>query len=107
MGNILSLQRLGLHNNHTYDEIDNLSYSYNGNQVIKIDDDAVDPVYNGCFNFKDGADEDIEYEYDQNGNLTMDLNREICSIEYNCLNLPERVDFGDDSFILYTYNAKG
>ena len=65
MGNILNLQRLGLHNNHTYDVIDDLSYTYNGNQVVKIDDDAVDPVYNGCFNFKDGADEDAEYEYDQ------------------------------------------
>jgi hypothetical protein len=66
--------------------IDDLSYTYNGNQVIRIDDDAEDPVYNGCFNFNDGADEDTEYEYDQNGNLTMDLNREICSIAYNCLN---------------------
>ena len=42
-----------------------------------------------------------------NGNLTMDLNREIWSIDYNCLNLPESVSFGDDSYILYTYNAKG
>ena len=87
--------------------IDDLSYTYNGNQVIKIDDDAVDPVYNGCFNFKDGADEDIEYEYDQNGNLTMDLNREICSIAYNCLNLPQRIDYQDGSYVLYTYNAGG
>ena len=78
-----------------------------GNQVIKIDDDAVDPVYNGCFNFNDGADEDVEYDYDQNGNLTMDLNREICSISYNCLNLPQRVDFQDGSYVLYTYNAGG
>lgn len=107
MGNILSLQRNGLHDNNTYDVIDDLSYTYNGNQVIKIDDDAVDPVYNGCFNFKDGADEDIEYEYDQNGNLTMDLNREICSIAYNCLNLPQRIDYQDGSYVLYTYNAGG
>ena len=89
------------------DVIDDLSCTYNGNQVIKIDDDAVDPVYNGCFNFKDGADEDIEYDYDGNGNLTMDLNREICSISYNCLNLPQRIDYQDGSYVLYTYNARG
>ena len=92
MGNILSLQRMGLHNNNTYDAIDDLSYTYNGNQVIRIDDDAEDPVYNGCFNFNDGADEDTEYEYDQNGNLTKDLNRDIWCIDYNCLNLPESVN---------------
>ena len=37
----------------------------------------------------------------------MDLNREICSIAYNCLNLPQRVDFQDGSYVLYTYNAGG
>lgn len=75
------------------DVIDDLSCTYNGNQVVRIDDGAEDPVYNGCFNFNDGADEDVEYDYDGNGNLTMDLNREICSISYNCLNLPQRVGF--------------
>jgi hypothetical protein len=44
--------------------------------------------------------------YFSNGNLTMDLNREIWSIDYNCLNLPESVSFGDDSYIL-SYNTKG
>jgi hypothetical protein len=34
-------------------------------------------------NFRDGADEDIEYEYDANGNMTKDLNRQICNIDYN------------------------
>lgn len=31
----------------------------------------------------------------ENGKLTKDLNRGICGIEYNCLNLPMRVDFTD------------
>lgn len=57
--------------------------------------------------FRDGADEDIEYEYDANGNMTKDLNRQICNIEYNCINLPSRVDFLDGSRVLYTYDAKG
>lgn len=31
----------------------------------------------------------------ENGNQTKDLNRGICGIRYNCLNLPMRVDFTD------------
>ena len=107
MGNILSLHRNGLHNNHTFDEIDNLTYTYEGNQLIKVDDSAQDPIYKDCFDFKDGADEDIEYEYDANGNMTKDLNHGICNIEYNCINLPSRVEFLDGSRVLYTYDAKG
>ena len=30
-----------------------------------------------AFDFHDGADEDVEYEYDSNGNMTVDLNRGI------------------------------
>jgi RHS repeat-associated protein len=90
-----------------FDEIDNLTYTYNGNQLIKVDDSAQEPIYKDCFDFKDGADEDIEYEYDANGNMTKDLNHGICNIEYNCINLPSRVDFLDGSRVLYTYDAKG
>ena len=59
------------------------------------------------FDFKDGADEDIEYVYDANGNMTKDLNRQICNIDYNYINLPSRVDFLYGSKVLYTYDANG
>ena len=39
----------------------------------------------GVFNFKDGANEELEYEYDKNGNLVKDLNKNISKIEYNLL----------------------
>ena len=43
---------------------------------IIIVDDAVDgPFYAGAFHFVDGADEEYEYSYDENGNMTKDLNR--------------------------------
>ena len=45
----------------------------------------------GVFNFKDGANEELEYEYDKNGNLVKDLNKNISKIEYNLLNLPSKV----------------
>ena len=107
MGNILSLRRQGLHDDGAYDEIDNLRYTYSGNQIVRVEDSAIDPVYKDCFTFTDGTDEETEYEYDENGNLTKDLNRGICGIEYNCLNLPLRVDFVDGSRITYAYDGGG
>lgn len=107
MGNILSLHRQGLHDDGAYDEIDNLKYTYDGNQVVRVEDSAIDPVYKDCLTFVDGSEDETEYEYDENGNLTKDLNRGICVIEYNCLNLPSGVDFTDGSRITYTYDGGG
>lgn len=42
-----------------------------------------DPTWQGAFNFMDGADQQTEYEYDENGNLTKDLNKNILRITYN------------------------
>ena len=107
MGNILSLKRNGLQDGGTYGLIDNLTYTYQGNQVVKIDDQVEDPTYKGVFNFKDGANEEIEYEYDKNGNLVKDLNKNISKIEYNLLNLPSKITFGDGKTITYVYDASG
>ena len=107
MGNILSLKRNGLQDGGTYGLIDNLTYTYQGNQVVKIDDQVEDPTYKGVFNFKDGANEEIEYEYDKNGNLVKDLNKNISKIEYNLLNLPSKITFGDGKAITYVYDATG
>ena len=75
MGNILSLRRQGLHDDGVCDVIDDLKYTYDGNQVIRVGDSAIDPVYKDCFTFVDGSEEDTEYEYDENGNMNKDLNR--------------------------------
>lgn len=107
MGNILSLKRNGLQDGGTYGLIDNLTYTYQGNQVVKIDDQVEDPTYKGVFNFKDGANEEIEYEYDKNGNLVKDLNKNISKIEYNLLNLPSKITFGNGKTITYVYDALG
>ncbi len=107
MGNIVSLRRNGLHDDGTHGEIDNLRYMYDGNKVTRVDDSAIDPVYKDCFTFVDVADGETEYEYDENGNMTKDLNRGICRIGYNCLNLPSEVDFTDGSRIAYAYDGGG
>ena len=63
--------------------------------------------YAGAFHFADEASQSVEYENDDNGNMTKDLNRGITGITYNALNLPSVVSFADNSYIEYTYSADG
>ena len=116
MGNILSLRREGLLNSGNYGTIDDLTYSYKGNQVVKIDDAAEEsPSYKAAMHFRDYADEETEYTYDANGNMLTDSNKGITSIDYNVLDLPQcistksRVLFKENSndTIYYTYSADG
>ena len=39
--------------------------------------------------------------------MTQDLNKNICSIEYNLLNLPTKISFTDGSTVKYSYSADG
>lgn len=107
MGNITSLSRNGLLDDGSYGLIDDLTLSYDGNQLMAVSDDGDDPTYNNAWNFMDGSDSEIEYEYDANGNVTKDLNRNILSILYNTLNLPSVIEFASGKTIKYTYSADG
>lgn len=84
-GSIERLQRYGKKNNGTFGLIDDLTYSYNGNQIKAISDKAGSLLYDGSFDFKDGANADVEYFYDANGALIKDLNKGISNIEYDVL----------------------
>ena len=106
MGNMLTLVRNGSQDSG-FGAIDDVTFTYNGNQLIKADDDATDPTYAGAFNFVDGAGASIEYEYDLNGNMTKDLNKNISSIQYNCLNLPQEISFSNGNMIKYAYSSNG
>jgi hypothetical protein len=64
--------------------IDNLTYTYNGNQLTKVKDESGNASV-----FTDGASATNEYTYDHNGNLTKDSNKNISNITYNVLNLPQ------------------
>ena len=44
--------------------------------------------------------------YDANGNFSKDLNKKIAGIQYNYLNLPDRIEFEDGSSISYLYDAQ-
>jgi len=45
--------------------------------------------------------------YDANGNMVKDLDRNIVTISYNLLNLPEYIQFGNGNVIQNTYDAGG
>lgn len=82
--------------------IDRLGYQHNGNQLLNVDD------IGNRFGFDENeVDLPTEYEYDENGNLHSDLNSEIIRIDYNYLDLPERIEFFDGIVITYTYDAAG
>ena len=107
MGNMIYMERMGLQDGGSFGYIDDLVLDYNGNQVTHINDNEDDPTYSGAFNFPDGSSATIEYTYDQNGNMTKDLNKKISSIQYNLLNLPQNVTFQNGKSVSYSYNALG
>ena len=70
-------------NDGTFGAIDNLTITYDGNQLVKVTDAAEALNYNGALDFHDGDDSTCEYDYDNNGALTRDSNRGINSITYD------------------------
>lgn len=106
-GNITTLQR---NDKRTSGWMDNLAYTYSGNQLLQVTDTGDD--FAGFIDGQPGSGND--YKYDDNGNMTHDLNKGIGTsltdaanrITYNYLNLPETVTKGNNS-IRYIYDAGG
>ncbi|MEP2510075.1 MAG: DUF6443 domain-containing protein [Reichenbachiella sp.] len=100
--NIKTLKRKGDHDDTANQSFDDLVYSYSGNKLTKVTDNASMDT-----GFKDGANVATEYSYDANGNLTEDKNKGITAITYNHINQPTRVTYDSTKFITYTYAASG
>ncbi len=77
MGNVTRLTRYGLTNDDTYNPVDDLRMTYEGNRLVKVSDNETDndPTCEGVKQFTDNADLIVEYEYDENGNITKDFTR--------------------------------
>jgi len=105
-GNVLTMTRHGIRDNSECGTTDSLLYTYSGNQLVKVRDCVTGPNNSSTFHFTDNANEDVEYEYDQNGNMTKNLNKKISLIEYNSLNLPSKIQMGA-SKIKYHYTSGG
>ena len=110
-GNIETLTRKGhvvadpiSGNTNHFGDMDILSYAYNGNQLVQVND-----IGDADYGFKDGANSATEYQYDSNGNMITDANKGITSITYNHLNLPTTVTINgsESGTITYIYDALG
>ena len=109
LGNITSLQRFGKQaNSMSYGVIDDLTFTYSGNQLVSVSDTAIDePTAMGVQHFHDGASTGTEYTYDANGNMTKDSNSSIASITYDINNQPDSVRFSNMEAVRYYYDAMG
>ena len=106
-GSIERLQRYGKKNNGSFGIIDDLTYQYRGNQIQSISDKAGSLLYDGSFDFKDGASESTEYFYNANGALTKDLNKGISKIKYDVLDNLSCITFNNGFKTKYVYDAGG
>jgi RHS repeat-associated protein len=132
-GNITSLKRNGLKTGSwtqagvpivaaNYGLIDDLVYNYNpsatdlstvvastnSNKLLNVKDKS--SVFDKGFKYVDGNAVPT-YTYDDNGNLTSDLNKKIVEIKYNYLNLPQLIRLtsggGYTPTIEFVYDATG
>ena len=104
-GNISNLYRTSVaeYGSNTVTVIDNLNYTYTGNQAKNINDISQNPTgYEGGGN---------TITYDQNGNMLTMLDKGINSIQYNYLNLPNSLHLNkngnEDIAIITKYRADG
>ena|GEM_PF-2104024 len=107
MGNILTLQR-----KKDNALIDNLTFGYkNGNasnQLNYISDAAGSRFSSTIKEYQNlSSSTTNEFVYDNNGNLTADADREIVTIRYNLLNLPDTIQFKNGNQIRNFYDAGG
>lgn len=100
-GNITFLDRMGKIQSDSQ-PIDQLTYTYDGNQLMEVYDASTSPQ-----GFNDGNTSGDDYDYDENGNMVFDKNKGIESITYNHLNLPIQIQFANGNNIKYLYNAVG
>jgi hypothetical protein len=107
-GNITHMRRRNQKTPTTYGEVDSLTYSYQtyGNRLYQVRDSHRSVTYSS----KDFEERSAAaYSYDQNGNLSGNLDKRIRTIGYNHLNLPVKITFEGNSqkFIQYLYTATG
>lgn len=127
LGNILSMQQWGLKLNGS-SKIDDLKYTYiHGTNrlqsVVDFNNDAgtvLGDFRTPLSHFQQTAKSQLtptsnatafaavtDYDYDINGNLSIDHNKAISSISYNYLNLPETITVTGKGTVKYVYDAVG
>ncbi len=106
-GNILAMTQQGLYGGAST-TIDQLTYTYipGTNKLQKVTDGQTANLNLGDF-YNGNTGDNIDYSYDDNGNLKQDLNKNITDIGYNYLNLPENISVAGKGSIVYSYDGVG
>jgi len=106
-GNIQSMNQRAPKSLSPPQDMDLLTYQYfqNSNQLKKVTD--VGQEISGLPDFRDNANLDVEYGYDQNGNMTIDKNKGSLAVTYTYKNKPERITVPGQGTITFTYDAAG
>ncbi|MGO4291516.1 DUF6443 domain-containing protein [Chitinophaga sp. RAB17] len=106
-GNIQTMNQMGM-TGATKMQIDQLSYTYRAasNKLAAVADPA-NTTSAQLGDFINGANSGDDYDYDLNGNLIKDLNKNIAAITYNHLNLPDSIVITGKGVIKYLYDAAG
>lgn len=105
-GNIDGIMRQAITMDYEVAPLDEMALYYTGNQLRSITNFASPDDFEDYTPYP-VSDSENAYSYDQNGNTTKDLDRNISSIQYNLLNLPYRITYTDGSTATYTYNSLG
>jgi len=100
-GNIKTLTRNGF-TGSTFAQIDNLNYDYADDGALTTITENSDMEYGFKSNTAGGAG---GYSYDQNGNMTSDIHKNM-TVTYNHLNLPTKV-VKSEGEIEWLYDAAG
>jgi len=101
-GNIQTLSRTS-----GFTSIDQLTIQYIGNQVERVDDKYGSSHQASIKEYQNDVTTFYEFTYDKNGNMIKDLDRNIVSIRYNILNLPDTIQFSTGNQIINRYAANG
>lgn len=100
-GNITSLMRWD-----NQEQMDNVHFTYHGNQLSKADDEY-DLYSYSAKQYHDNNTSSDDFAYDANGNMIYDQDRGIAAIRYNLLNLPDTIQFTNGNQIVHRYDAAG
>jgi RHS repeat-associated protein len=107
-GNLMSMDQKGVKPGVGIVDMDLLEYNYKDNEqsnrLDRVKDNAAYP-YLGDFNDLNSGSTD--YEYDANGNLVKDYNKDIDHVSYTHFNKPSVVAFNSGKTIHYSYDATG
>ena len=104
-GNVTGITRRGMISSNSYGPMDNLTLSYDGNQLTGVSETVADHNYTGSFEYK--RDKGSQYMYDNNGSLVADKSRGIAYITYDLNNQPSVIYFTNGSETRYVFSASG